>query len=378
MDADRLDDIIDDALAANLEEVGSTATAGAIQAAVLRDGELAYSRSAGRLRLDRESPSVDDETRFDIASLTKPLVVGTLLMRAVGTGAISWSDPVGDVLPDWHTSDTAGGVTWAELANHTSGLPDWRPLYRGLPPDPDLESVAQNREAIAARIRETELDASPGERECYSDLGYVVLGWALERLADRPLEALADSRIFEPLGLDHTRFVSTRRGDAPPDRAVATERIPDRGGIVTGRVHDRNAAALGGVAGHAGCFSTALDIARFADHLLEVDAGIEPDGPLVDRDILRHSWSDRADGGVGHRRLSWDTPSGSPSNSGRGFQACRTVGHLGFTGTSVWLERDRRLVAVLLTNRVHPSRTNDRIDPFRIRFHEAVLPPRWT
>jgi len=372
MDTERLDAIVDDALADRAPEVGESAVAGAIQAAVLQRGEPTYVRSAGRTRLDRPGSPVDDRTPFDIASLTKPLVVGTLLMRAVGSGRIALDEPVRNVLPDWTSDPAARGVSWARLANHTAGLPDWRPLYRDLPLDPEGDRVSENRRTVAARLRETEFEYAPGERESYSDLGYIVLGWALEALWGRPLESLARSKVFEPVGLERTRFVSARRSDRPLDGAAATERQPDRG-LVVGRVHDRNAAALGGVAGHAGCFSTALELARFGDHLLSIDSGAAPDDPLVDRNVLESFWADAARGGRGHHAVGWDTPSGSPSSAGRGLQAGRTVGHLGFTGTSIWLERDRRLAVVLSTNCVHPSRDNDRIEAFRIRFHEAVV-----
>lgn len=374
MDPDQLDSIVESAVAPELEAIGDDAVCSALQAAVVREGELVYEASAGRTRLDARGTSVERDTPFDTASLTKPLVVGTLLMQDVAAGDIDLNRPVTDVLPGWSHAPRADDVSWRHLANHTSGLPDWRPLHRELPTDPGADELEGNIDAIRSRIRETDLEAPPGAGERYSDLGYIVLGFAIESLHGAPLEELARRRIFEPLALEQTRFVSARRGDAPLSEAAATERQPQRG-LVCGRVHDRNAAALGGVAGHAGCFSTARNLAAFGAHLLAVDSGDEGDESLVDRDVLRHCWSDEARGAAGHHNIGWDTPSGSPSSSGRGFQAGRTVGHLGFTGTSIWIERDREIVAVLLTNRVHPSRDNDRIKPFRVRFHEAILEP---
>ena len=154
--------------------------------------------------------------------------------------------------------------------------------------------------------------------------------------------------------------------------AASTELAPRRGGIVTGFVHDENCYIQGGVAGHAGLFGTAADVARFGAHLLGVDRG---ESGIVSAETLRTCWSQASRGGDGHHLGGWDTPSGELSSAGRGFAADRTVGHLGFTGTSLWIERGEGVVASLLTNRVYPTRENTMIKPLRVAFHEAVLPP---
>lgn len=375
MNVDDLNAILEDEVAAEIETIGAETTCSAAQAAVARDGELLYERALGRTRLDSAGNPVDVDTPFDVASLTKPVVTGTLLMQAVDEGRVDWGAPLAETSGNWSNDPEADGITWRQLANHTSGLPDWAPLYKHLSLRPSPDAVDPNQTTILRRIRETPLDSPPGEREEYSDLGYIMLGCALEQTLGDSLDALARDRIIEPLGLGHTAFISARRGDTPIDSAPATEDDPLRNGPVVGEVHDRNAAAFGGVAGHAGLFSTARDLAAFGAHLLSIDRGASPENPLVDRNVLQDCWSPAAIGPDGHHAVGWDTPSGDPSSSGRGFESGRTVGHLGFTGASIWLERDRNLVAVLLTNRVYPSRENDRIRQLRIRFHEAILPP---
>jgi CubicO group peptidase (beta-lactamase class C family) len=375
MDLDQADQILRDETTDDPADIGRGATCSATQAVVWHNGRIAYEAAYGQTDLGSRGRPVGPTTPFDVASLTKPLVVGTLLMQAVREDLCHWYDPVDDYLGDWSADDRAGEVTILQLANHTSGLPDWRPLYDDLPTDPDAADVTTNRRRILTDIYHTRLDGAPGAAECYSDLGYIVLGCLLESVFGGPLDELARERIFAPLGMDRTEYVSAAAGDAPVDGAAATEDDELRGGVVRGTVHDRNAAAFGGVAGHAGVFSTAHDLAAFGGHLANIDREREVEEPLVARETLQFAWSEEAGGETGHHLAGWDTPSGDESTAGRGFRDGETVGHLGFTGTSIWIERGRGLVAVLMTNRVYPDRDNDRINPIRRRFHEAILPP---
>lgn len=379
MNTDELVRILEDATTDDLDAIGTDATCSAAQAVVWRNGRRLFDEARGWPRLDSADEPIGPETPFDIASLTKPLVTGTLLMQAVREDHCHWYDPVGDYLGDWSADPRAAEVTILQLANHTAGLPDWKPMYENLPLSPDADQAITNRRRMLTAVHGTDFEYAPGEREIYSDLGYIVLGCLLESVFGDRLDQLAEERIFDPLGMDHTEYVSATRDDPPVDGAVATEDDELRGGVVAGTVHDRNAAAFGGVAGHAGVFSTARDLATFAGRLTELDRHTDdgsPDDAIVAPRTLQFAWSDRAGGGHGHHLAGWDTPSGDHSSAGRGFRNGRTVGHLGFTGTSIWLERDRGLVVVLLTNRVYPSRDNDRINDLRIRFHEAVLPPK--
>jgi len=378
MNTDELVRILDEETTDDFDAIGTEATCSAAQAAVWRNGRFLFDQARGHPRLHPAGDPIDPQTPFDVASLTKPLVVGTLLMQAVREDRCHWYDPADDFLGDWSADPRSADVTLLQLANHTAGLPDWRALYEDLPLEPTADDATTNRRRILTRIHQTEFAYAPGTDECYSDLGYIVLGCLLESVFGRRLDELADERIFEPLEMDRTRYVSAADGERAVDGAVATEDDELRGAVVEGTVHDRNAAAFGGVAGHAGVFSTARDLARFGAELTDIDRDRQSDDrePLVARQTLQFAWSKRAAGGYGHHLAGWDTPSGENSSAGRGFRDGRTVGHLGFTGTSVWIERNRGLVAVLLTNRVYPDRDNDRIDDLRIRFHEAVLPPK--
>ena len=375
MNTDELRGILRAETADELDEIGRSATASATQAAVWHDGEVVFSEATGLGEFGRNGRRIGLDTPFDVASLTKPLVTGTLLMQAVDEQLCDWDDPVDAHLGDWSADDFAESVTLRQLADHTSGLPDWKPLYESLELRPEASQVTDNRRRILSRIHQTPFAYRPGTDEIYSDLGYIVLGCLLEQLFEKPLDAAARERIFEPLEMDCTRFVSAAVGGTAIEAAPATECDDLRDGLVCGTVHDRNAAAFGGVAGHAGAFSTAEDLADFGAHLLAVDRDEAAESTIVSRESLRYAWSEPLDAPDGHHLIGWDTPSGQRSSAGRGLHAGRTVGHLGFTGTSIWMERDRNLVAVLLTNRVYPSRDNDRIEQLRIRFHEAVVPP---
>ena len=225
------------------------------------------------------------------------------------------------------------------------------------------------------RVHDEELVAPPGEKHLYSDLGFILLGEAIERLGGRPLDRFCQDEIFAPLGLASTFFVDLS-GSAPEPRPragrtiAATEDCARRRKILCGEVHDDNAYAMGGVAGHAGVFSSAPDVHRFLRFLGRCYEDAEPDflpGAVV-REFLD---AERTLPGQTHV-LGWDTPSPQRSSSGRHFSA-RTVGHLGFTGTSIWWDLERDVHVVFLTNRVHPSRDNAAIREYRPLVHDAVM-----
>ncbi len=243
----------------------------------------------------------------------------------------------------------------------------------------DREVVCGNEDAgrdrVFAQIHAEPPEASPGEKALYSDLGFILLGEAVERLTGRRLDRFCDGEIFGPLGLSSTFFVdlnpySRGSGAGSIHTLAATEDCPWRGKILCGEVHDDNAYAMGGVAGHAGIFSSAPDIHRFLRFLARCREDAEPDflpGAIV-REFLE---AERPLSGQTHV-LGWDTPSPEGSSSGRHFSP-ETVGHLGFTGTSVWWDLERDVHVVLLTNRVHPSRDNEAIWEFRPRVHDAAM-----
>jgi len=310
-------------------------------------------------RLDYEGgPEVEPGTLYDLASLTK--VVGTTTVAAVlaDQGKLSIDRHVAelfDVLgdPAWQA------VTVEHILTHSSGLPAWRPLYREL----------QGYEQVIAGVLATPLESPPGAVERYSDLGFLLLGETLARITRKPLPALERELVFGPLGMTET----CRNPPASRREAIApTEVRPQAAGEpphpTRGVVHDENALAAGGASGHAGLFSSAIDVSRFAREMLLAWRG---ESRLLSKATARRFFARRELVKGSSRALGWDTPSGE-SSAGSLFGP-RSFGHTGFTGTSIWIDPDRDLYVVLLSNRVYPTRDNSRILRVRRRLADTVV-----
>lgn len=309
----------------------------------------------GEVSVGGASPS----TRFDTASLTKPIVVVTAAMRAVSSGLVRLDDPIAPDLPSH--------LTVRALLGHRAGLPAWKDLVAALPP-PRRPGHSESRYAVAALVRQAARDSDPSRGVEYSDLGFILLGASLAERFGLPLEALS------PIG--------AYRGTRAPARTQAARYAPTgycawRQGHVQGVVHDPNAWVMGGVAGHAGVFATASEVGRWALALERLDhEGHEGHASRwvrdVDPGVLRDFWDPAQRAGAATWVLGWDTPSPGASSGGRDISA-RSVGHLGFTGTSVWIDRERRLVTVLLSNRVAlGAAAQARLKAFRPELHDAV------
>jgi CubicO group peptidase (beta-lactamase class C family) len=305
-------------------------------------------------RLDWAAPEVpDDHTLWDLASLTK--VVGTLTatMRLVSEGKLQLDAPVRQYLPRW-TVPGSEGVTIRNLLLHTAGLPAHRPLYR-------------EADAAAARVMlyATPLDTLPGARTVYSDLGLLLLGDVVESLAGERLDRYLQRILFTPLGMTETMY-------NPPvalwPRTAPTEIDPWRGRHIRGEVHDENAFALGGVAAHAGLFSTAHDMARFARMYLSNGS---LDGARILEPGIVSMFTKVADRSFSTRALGWDTANGR--NSAGSLMSDQTFGHTGFTGTSMWMDPASDVFVILLTNRVNPTRANNRITSVRRAVADAAV-----
>ena len=339
---------------------------GAFPGAVVLAGdsrEILFLRAYGCRALAPEPHPMTPGTVFDLASLTKPMATTTAMMLLVRDGRVALDDPACTVIPEFSRGARAA-VTFRQLLNHTSGLPAWKPYY---------ESVIPAKAGIQRRLHDEDLVAAPGEQCLYSDLGFMLLGEAIERLSGRPLDLFCRDEIFAPMGLSSTFFADLGSPEPRPGAAraiAATEDCPWRRKILCGEVHDDNAFAMGGVAGHAGLFSSAPDVHRFLRFLGRCLEDAEPaflPGAVV-REFLE---AERMLPGQTHV-LGWDTPSPEGSSSGRRFSA-RTVGHLGFTGTSIWWDLERDVHVVFLTNRVHPSRDNAAIREYRPLVHDAAM-----
>jgi CubicO group peptidase (beta-lactamase class C family) len=300
-----------------------------------------------------------EATAYDLASLTKPLCTTTLSMQGVAKDELDLDAPAAQHLPQLAHS----AVTFRQLLSHTSGLPAWRPLYEQIPPGPDARAAM-----IAAAGREP-LETNPGERQVYSDLGFILLGAALERIAGARLDALFADRVARPLGLGSSlAFVDLARGERrlPP---VAPTELDATRGLIEGEVHDENAWRMGGVAGHAGLFGTAVDVATVAAALLDAFAGRA--STLTAGAVVQQFFAPPTIPGATFG-LGWDHPSRTGYTSAGTRWPRDGVGHLAFTGCSLWMDPSAGRAVVLLTNRVHPTRNNEAIRPLRPEVHDAV------
>lgn len=300
-----------------------------------RRGAAVWEKGFGKLSWERGSTPVSaDRTIYDLASLTKVIGTTSGLMILFDEGKVGLDDPVSKFVPEFSGGEK-DKVTVRMLLEHRSGLPAGRDLWR------IASTPAEARQAVI----QTPLVCEPGRCYEYSDLGADMLGFVVEAAAGEPLDQFLHERVFAPLGMNDTFF---RPADSLKSRVAPTEVAPPRGYPLQGEVHDENAFALGGVAGHAGLFSTAADLSVFAQMMLN---GGEYGGTRLFADSTVALFTKRA---AGTRALGWDTCGGSGScGSYLGEDA---YGHTGFTGTSLWIDPDRDMFVVLLTNRVHEAR----------------------
>jgi beta-N-acetylhexosaminidase len=326
--------------------------------AVGRDSELVV-HPFGRLAYDASSPRVVTNTIYDVASLTKPVVTATAVMMLAATKRLDLDAPVKRYLPEWAQGpnpDWRKKVTLRELLLHTSGLPAHRAYYKD----------TKGRRAFIEQVSTEPLVAEPGTRVEYSDLGFMLLGEIIERLTGTPLDRYAREQIFAPLGMNDSLFnppknLRARIAPTEDDTAFRKRRLQ-------GEVDDANALAMGGVAGHAGLFSTGSDLAAFAQMLL--NGGIYAHRRLLSRAMIQQ-FTRRHAIGASARALGWDVPT-EPSSTGRAFSP-HSFGHLGYTGVSLWVDPEKKLFVILLTNRVHPTAANDKIREVRPVVHDAIV-----
>lgn len=299
-----------------------------------RNGYAVWSRGFGTLDWTKDQRVSASETLFDLASLTKVVATTTAIMILYDQGRIDLDAPVSRYLPAF-SGEQRDQVTVTHLLTHHGGLPAGRELWR----------IARTPSEARAAVMNTPLQCAPGRCYRYSDLGADLLGFIVEEVAGRPLDEFLEDKVFRRLGMNDTHF-----GVAPDEvgRTAPTEIAPPRGYPLRGEVHDENAHALGGVAGHAGLFSTAADLAVFAQMMLE---GGAYNGTRIVADSTVARFTRRT---AGRRALGWDTCDGG-SGCGQ-YMGEQAFGHTGFTGTSLWIDPERQMFTVLLTNRVHAAR----------------------
>ncbi len=300
-----------------------------------RKGAAVWEKGFGRLDWMNSGPVVSaDSTLYDIASLTKVVGTSTAIMVLYDQGKLALEDPVSRYLPAF-SGGWRDSVTLRHLLTHRSGLPAGRDIWR----------VALDPGHARAVVLESQLICKPGDCYIYSDLGADLLGMTVESISGQSLDVFLAEKVFTPLHMTSTMF---RPADSLWTRIAPTEITPPRGYPLRGEVHDENAYALGGIAGHAGLFSTATDLAIFAQMMLN---GGELNGVRILSDSAVQLFTTRS---AGSRALGWDTCDG---NGGCGsYFGARAYGHTGFTGTSLWIDPDREMFVILLTNRVHAAR----------------------
>jgi len=335
-------------------------------------GEAVVHRTYGLARRAGGLQLLTPEARFDLASLSKALATSVAAMVATEEDLIRLHEPLDQTLD---LKAPLGKVTPWHLLSHSSGLPAWLPLHLKAGEAGLLEAPPDQRRAWMRRqVVETPLDYSPGSRSVYSDLGFMVLEWLLESRTGERLDGYLRRRFYEPLGLLHTGYVDL---DAPREAAaaadssgpfVATERCSWRGRVLQGEVHDHLTWVMGGVCGQAGLFSTAWEVHRVLADLWESWLGV---GGTLASDTVRRFWRAAAVPGSCFR-LGWDGPSPTGYSAAGRLMDRAAVGHLGFTGCSVWLDPRAGYWLVLLTNRVHPRADNRSIAGFRPKLHDLL------
>ena len=328
---------------------------GAVVAAGRR-GEPTRVLAGRRLTYTSDADPVTARTLYDLASLTKVLATTTVAMRLYDSGRLDLDQPACEWLPGLRAGAKAR-ITVAHLLEHSSGMPGWLPLFREVSGWP----------AYVERIEQLDLTHAPGAQAEYSDLGFILLGAILERVAGEPWERLVREWILTPLGMSETAYCPE---PAWRPRVAPTELCGWRGRLLHGEVHDENAFAMGGVAPHAGLFGTAGDVARLA-HLM-LDGGVL-DGRRLVRAESAARFTRRTTMPGGTRALGWDTPSATGYSTAGARMSRRAFGHTGFTGTSLWIDPERGVFVILLSNRIHPTRDNDGIRWVRPALADAVL-----
>jgi serine-type D-Ala-D-Ala carboxypeptidase len=346
--------------------------------AVRRGSDLVYERAFGCRSIVPERSPMRLETVFDLSSLTKPLATTITVMMLVRDNKLRLDDRITRFFHNFGTHGK-GPVTFRHLLAHCSGLAAWRPFYQRVA---EIERGGKvnfmasqgAKEFIYEEIHRDKPEAPPATRMIYSDLNFMLLGEVVEQISGVALNRFCRDKIFRPLGLRSTDFIDislvrTRRLEPVPEMFAPTSVCTVRKRMLVGEVDDENAFAMGGVAGHAGLFASVKDVDRLVFELLEVYGGRSD---FLPKTIVREFWQPSQSLNGSAWVLGWNTPSAEYSSSGHHFSSS-AVGHLGFTGTSIWIEPEKRIAVTLLTNRVHPRRDNQAIRDFRPKIHDLIM-----
>ena len=338
-----------------------------------RGGDVIYERAFGWRSLIPHRTPMRSSTIFDLASLTKPLATTLGIMLLVNEKIVHLDDRVTQFVPTFANPATK----IRHLLNHSSGLPAWKPYYDEVKCIDSgrtgfIGSVAA-KNYILRQVHREALLSEPGAQALYSDLGFMLLGEIIENISGTQLDVFFHDRVFQPLKLRSATFFNLAisaisRTQSEENEIAPTELCPWRKKVLCGQVHDDNAFAAGGVTGHAGLFSSARDIHTI---VAKLDRCLHGCDSFLPKELVQEFFT-KDDSVPGTHALGWDTPAPEKSSSGMHFSP-KSVGHLGFTGTSLWWDLEKNCHVILLTNRVHPNRNNERIKQFRPKIHDLIM-----
>jgi len=346
---------------------------------VVRKGDdIAFEGAFGYRALVPERSPMRLETVFDLSSLTKPLATTIGVMMLTRDGKMRLDERVTRFFHNFGVHGK-GYVTFRQLLAHCSGLAAWHPFYQQIAEverggKVNFMASRGAKEFVYEEIHREKPESTPGTKTNYSDLNFILLGEAVEQVSGVALNRFCRDKIFRPLELRATDFIDislvrTRRLEPVPEMFAPTSVCALRKRLLVGEVEDENAFAMGGVAGHAGLFAPVREVDRIAHELMRCHAGRSD---FIPQKIVREFWTRDKTVQGSTWALGWDSPSPEYSSSGRHLSP-EAVGHLGFTGTSVWIEPAREIAVSILTNRVHPKRDNQAIRDFRPKIHDLVM-----
>ncbi len=328
-----------------------------------REEDVLVTAAAGRTSIFDGGKKVTPDTVFDLASLTKPLATALAVMHLVSEDKIDISEPIRGILEEVCPRDKEE-IVWAHLLCHTSGLPGYRPYFEKLLEIPE----SRRKPALRSMILNEPLVHPPGRKTVYSDVGFLLLQFLLEAITGKSFPRFIQEDIYPSVQVSGLFFPSHTDPAAGRLDYAATEVCPFRG-LLQGVVHDENAFAIGGAAGHAGLFGTADAVYRLLRKLLAAYLGLQTIKwlrPEIVAPFFRVPENTQ-------RTPGFDVPSRIGASCGKYFSKGNTVGHLGFTGTSFWMDLERKIIVILLTNRVHPVRENEKIKKFRPVIHDEIM-----
>ncbi len=329
-------------------------------------GKIVFFQEVGRRSLVLPACPVRKDTIFDLASLTKPLATTLAVMKCVDNGTLTLDQPLENLLPAPLPGDKRH-LTPRWILAHCSGFAAWKAFYTELVRHPSKE----RKKLLRKWVMESPLAYSPGKKSLYSDLGFMILEWVVEECTGSPLHEFINQNFLSPLSLGRMFLDDgNTRHRRPPSHFAATENCSWRKRIIHGTVHDENAYALGGYSGHAGLFGTAADIYTITMLLRDHYLGERQD--YLSTETVRTFFMRQNLVKGSTWALGWDTPSPRESSSGMFFSE-KSVGHLGYTGVSLWLDLEQDVLVIFLSNRIHPSRRNEKIRAFRPLLHNTIM-----